>query len=392
MLLTPLEVALGCSRASLSAVFSLATVCFTAGTSLGPILTKRLPPSGLILTTAAVTGSSLLLASLLGRVPARVGLWLLTAGWAGGFGTMSGMAYLCNAKISNSRYFAGNNGLATGLLVSGRAMGAPLATPIVRAALSTGGAVGALRALAGGVSLLLLPVAFVLRRLTWADLAKGSAKGSAPRSAGGESEPAPPPPVGRVTLAKLWLTLLCGSAPGLLCHGHAAAILTAASAAGGASAAALGPVGVSAMATGSLVGRMGGGVLIDRISARRCLVRLPLLTAATLAGPLALPGSTLLTVAALAGCGLTYGLNAVALPVLVARLYGSEAFPAMYGKVFTAWGTAGVLTPWAAGRLYDLTGGYTASLVASAVAALAAAAAAASLPSSCDDTPEGCEV
>ena len=390
MILPPLEAALGCSRASLSAVFSLATVCFTAGTSLGPILTKRLPPSGLILTIAAVTGSSLLLASLLGSVPAQAGLWLLAAGWAGGFGTMSGMAYLCNAKISNSRYFQGNNGLATGLLVSGRAMGAPLATPIVKAALSTGGAVAALRALAVGVGLLLLPVAFVLRRLSWDDLAKGSA---AAQSAGDEGEPAAPPPsVGRATLAKLWLTLLCGSGPGLLCHGHAAAILTAASAAGGASAASLGPLGVSAMATGSLVGRMGGGVLIDRISARRCLVNLPLLTATALALPLAIPGSTLLTVAALTGCGLTYGLNAVALPVLVARLYGSERFPAMYGKVFTAWGTAGILAPWAAGRLYDLTGGYTAALVAAAVASLAAAAAAASLPSSCDDMPEGCEL
>ena len=128
MLLPSMEALLACSRATLSAVFSLATVCFTAGTFLGPLLIRRLSPSALILTIAAVTGSGLLMASLLGHVSARAGLVLLAIGWAGGFGTMSGLAYLCNAKISNSRLFQGNNGLATGLLVSGRALGAPLAT------------------------------------------------------------------------------------------------------------------------------------------------------------------------------------------------------------------------------------------------------------------------
>jgi len=272
-------------------------------------------------------------------------------------------------------------------------MGAPLATPFVRAALDTGGATAALRMLAVGVSLLLLPVALVLRSLTWETLASGSAKAADANDDGiANDPPAPRPDVGRLTLPTLWLTLLCGSGPGLLCHGHAAALLTAASTASHTSAAALGPLGVSAMATGSLVGRMGGGILIDRISARRCLALLPLLTALTLALPLALPGSVPLTVAALTGCGLTYGLNAVALPVLVSRLYGAERFGSVYGKVFTAWGTAGILAPWLAGRLFDVTGGYTASLAASLVAALAAAAAASSLPSSCDDKPEECAV
>ena len=77
------------------------------------------------------------------------------------------------------------------------------------------------------------------------------------------------------------------------------------------------------MATGSLVGRMGGGLLIDRVSVRRCLVLLPLFTALTLALPLALPGSAVpVTLSALTGCGLTYGLNAVALPVVVRRERG----------------------------------------------------------------------
>ena len=44
-----------------------------------------------------------------------------------------------------------------------------------------------------------------------------------------------------------------------------------------------------------------------------------------------------------------------------------------YGQVFTAWGVAGLVAPWTAGRLYDLTGDYTSScLVATGVALVAA--------------------
>ena len=77
MLLPPLEAALGCGRAHLSAVFSLATVCFTTGTSLGPLIIKRLSrPSAVVVLISIITGSSLTLASLLSHVPSHVGLFL----------------------------------------------------------------------------------------------------------------------------------------------------------------------------------------------------------------------------------------------------------------------------------------------------------------------------
>ena len=383
---------------------------FTAGTSLGSFVVRRLRPSAVVLLIACFTGGSLLIASLLMSVPRPLGLALLALGWGGGFGAMSGLAYLTNARISNSRLFAGSNGVATGLLVSGRALGAPLATPLVRAALESGGAVGAIRALGAGITLLLLPVAWVLRRLTWNALAtagqaqsasadeargggeggeEGGGEGGGGEGGGGEGgggegvggAAAPQAPVGRMTLPTLWVVLLCGSGPGLLCHGHAAALLTAASSGAAGATASLGPLGVSAMATGSLVGRLGGGVLLDSVPARRCLVIMPLITAASLAAPLALRGSVRLTAAALAGCGLSYGLLAVALPVLVSRLYGPERFPTTYGKVFTAWGTAGVAAPWLAGKLFDSTGGYNAALAVAMLASLASAAAASCLPS-----------
>ena len=79
-------------------------------------------------------------------------------------------------------------------------------------------------------------------------------------------------------------------------------------------------------------------------------------------------------------CGLVYGLNAVALPVFVSRVFGRQRFATAYGKVFTAWGTAGVLAPWFAGRLYDVTGAYSAALVVSSASLLIAGCAATALP------------
>ena len=119
------------------------------------------------------------------------------------------------------------------------------------------------------------------------------------------------------------------------------------------------------MAAGSVIGRMGGSVAID-ISRRdaacsgcpRCARRL---------GPLLAPASVAATFAALVACGLSYGINAVALPVICSRVFGPQKFGAAYGKVFTAWGLGGIVAPWLAGRLYDATGGYRAALIVSSV-------------------------
>ena len=391
LLLPTLQATLGCARAPLSAVFSLATICFTCGTSfLGPWLLARLSASGVLVAIGTISAAGLFLASFVhaGGLFSSVGLLprlaLLAVGWGVGFGSMSGLAYAQNAKISTSPIFKGREGFATGLLVAGRAAAPTIATPLVQWALVAGGTTLALRVLGVYMGLALLPAALALRALrldapsaearptadtddaaTTNDAATGSTPNAPPPL------PPPPPPAlpepPRRTVAVLWLSLLTGSSPGLLCHGHAAAMMALC---GGGSDASLRALGVGGMALGSVVGRLGGGILIDQISARRCLVVLPMATAAIVGSPLLRPDSAALTFAALVGCGLTYGLNAVALPVLVSRLYGAVRMGGVYGRVFTAWGVGGLLAPWLAGRLFDVTGGYGAALLVAALSLL----------------------
>ena len=53
---------------------------------------------------------------------------------------------------------------------------------------------------------------------------------------------------------------------------------------------------------------------------------------------------------------------------------GAAAQPGhVYGRLFTAWGTAGLLAPLVGGILFDLTGSYGATLIASLVLSLAGA-------------------
>ena len=94
LLLPMLQASLGCARAPLSAVFSLSTVCFTCGTSLGAQLLPSLPgPMAAVLMIGSGVATGLIAASC-HAIPAAkaTGLLVLALGWSLGFGTMSGLA------------------------------------------------------------------------------------------------------------------------------------------------------------------------------------------------------------------------------------------------------------------------------------------------------------
>ena len=74
------------------------------------------------------------------------------------------------------------------------------------------------------------------------------------------------------------------------------------------------------------------------------------------------------------------GGMAATYPAAVAIYFGVARTALVYGRVFTAWGVAGLVAPGIAGYLYDTTGGYTLALALAAGAALLSAIVAATLP------------
>ena len=112
---------------------------------------------------------------------------------------------------------------------------------------------------------------------------------------------------------------------------------------------------------------------------RRLLCGLPGLAALALLVLAAEPGAAT-TLLGLGAVGLSYGAIIAVCPAAVSHYFGPLESARVYGRVFTAWGLAGLAAPWAAGHLYDLYDSYRPALAAAAIAALLSAGFALALP------------
>jgi OFA family oxalate/formate antiporter-like MFS transporter len=77
--------------------------------------------------------------------------------------------------------------------------------------------------------------------------------------------------------------------------------------------------------------------------------------------------------ALLAAAGFGYGALIAWIPAAIARLAPPAAARPAFGRVFTAWGLAGLAGPWIAGLLFEQSGSYRLALLLAAALAFAAA-------------------
>jgi len=68
-----------------------------------------------------------------------------------------------------------------------------------------------------------------------------------------------------------------------------------------------------------------------------------------------------------------YGSIIAIYPTLVAKLFGLEKSAWAYGRIFTAWGLAGLTAPSIAGFFYDHSDSYSSSLLLAAILSAIAA-------------------
>ena len=107
----------------------------------------------------------------------------------------------------------------------------------------------------------------------------------------------------------------------------------------------------------NLAGALIAGRLADRLPLGRLLACLALLTCGALLA-ISLDSGRIGTLASFAAIGFAYGGTISAYPAAIAKWFGMAQGPYVYGRVFTAWGAAGLLGPWLAGALFDAGGGY----------------------------------
>lgn len=367
--LVPLEIALGVGRGVLSWVFSITTVFFTiAVAKVGPSLYSRVKPATIGGCAAAVAGIGMLVTS---QSLSFVSVFPLFAGYGLLFGGAAGVGYGLSVQISTAAPFG--EGLSVGLVTSARAAGAFLFAPIVRCLLDSGGVKYAMSSM-GFLLLACAPLLFLLLNKggldePLADPKRDPEERITPEQAARDATLRP-------AMVTLWASLGLGVSAGLMVVSHAAVLLFSHGASIGVATA-----GISIVSACTTLGRVFGGWFCDRewCGPRRVLRLAPLIAAPALAWASVSNTSVLAAQCALAAASLTYGAMGSAVPTEVRRRVGAGNFARAYGKVYTAWGLAGLAAPAAAGVLYDYAGNYVAALAAATGLCLLSAAAAAAL-------------
>ena len=351
VLLVPLETLLDLPRSQVSLVYSLALVAITLSVTLGYRVYPCLTPARLILLTGLAAAAGLWLAAGAG------GWWGLMLGYSLGFGISNGIGYGFCLQLSG-RVMPARQGFAMGSVTAAYAVGSILFARLIAWRIESESVAAALVMMAVVVAGL-CALAAAIMGLCGARYGDSTADASVPDQRL-ESRP----------LWSFWIAYLCAVFAGLMAIGHAAAIAVARGAGSDLATGAAMIVGV-----GSAIGGFGVGWLLDRWPLPRFLVGLPLLSALALVA-LGVTSGGGLTLALLALVGFAYGAVIAVYPVAIAQRFGSQG-PRAYGRVFLAWGFAGLVAPWCAGYVFDRSADYTPALLLAAVLSLLSAASAA---------------
>lgn len=359
-LFAPLQLEFAASRASVSAVFSIAGfLYFALGVVSGP-LSDRWGARRLIV------GGMIVLAAGLALAAAARSLTQVYVAYGLGVGLGVGLAY-APALGAVQRWFVARRGLASGLAVSGIGVGTLVLPPLAAALAQSVGWRGAYLVLA----VLALVVGGGMALLVESDPAR---RGLTPD---GAPPPASAPPPRGLALGEAVRTrrfaglyagcLVCGFGvftpfahlvPYALDHGIAptrAALLLA------------------LIGAGSTAGRFLLGGLADRLGRLPALLSMFVGMAAAMGLWAAASDFAALAAFALAYC-VFYGGWVALLPALVADYFGGRAVSSIIGVLYTSVAFGTLVGPIAAGRAYDAAGSYLVPIVLAALANLAAAA------------------
>lgn len=280
--LEPMEALIGVSRTQMTLVFSMASVCLTAGMVLGPTLHRRVSPVSLLMWSGVFSAAGLWLAA------GAQGFGQLLLGYGVMFGLGGGLAFVIVQQGVNQT-LPRASGLVNGYIVSLYPLGAMIGAPLFGWAIAVFGLRPTLAAL--GVVILIA----------------GSVTAGLFRSAGVRMHDASPAAAAEgdrrwSVFARLFVVFFFAAAAGLMVMSQAAGIMAAY---GAQTAFAL---GATTFITGAIAAaRIAGGALVDRLAIPQVACGAHLIAGAGSLLLLALP-STWIAVPALSMIGMGYGL------------------------------------------------------------------------------------
>ena len=335
--LVPFEELLQATRAQVSLIYSSALLSLTCAVLIG----YKIYP---VLSAPMLGCLSCLLAALGTLISGHSSsyLWVFL-GYAVIFGGANGIGYGFALQLS-AQAMPQNKGIAMGTVTAFYALGAAIAPTVYKLGFGMGGISGAMN-LATLIFIITAIVVYLLLKYAQA------------KYTGEDTTSTKKVNYSTATQILLWLAYGAGCTSGLMVLGHAIGIVQSI---GG--TVQLAVVSLTFIALSNMSGGLIAGWLADRINIRILLYLLPLFSAIT-ALLLSINTNAKMLIPGLIIIGFCYGAIIAIYPLAVSLLFGASASSKIYGRVFTAWGLAGLVGPWFAGYLFDSSGGYTVSLL-----------------------------
>ena len=156
----------------------------------------------------------------------------------------------------------------------------------------------------------------------------------------------------KIKIFKLWLGYFLGVFAGLMTIAHAVPLI---SSFGGSAVIAI--TAISLMSFGSGIASVCTGWLVDRFGCKRPLVVILIINSFAILGLSIMTSIDLLFIMLILIASL-YGAIIAIYPTLINHLVGQDLSALVYGKVFTAWGAAGLASPALAGWLFEINNNY----------------------------------
>jgi len=345
--LVPLETLLQLPRSQISLLYSFALVAITAAVTIGYRFYGLLQAWWMVLLIGIVAAAGLWVSAV------AENWWALFGGYSIAFGFANGMGYGYCLQLAG-RVMPMRRGMAMGAVTAAYAVGSILFAKLFSWRIAVDSVSSAFFWVAIAVMAAALLAAFVMHRA-------GASYGQS-QSFTDAADLA----LDRRRLLQFWFAYMTSVFAGLMAIGHAAGIAQSQGGEAGLASWAAMIVGI-----GSASGGFTAGWLVDRWPINRFLVGLPLLSVGALLGIFA--GSSMMVTLTLLGVvGFAYGSIIAIYPVAIAESFGERGAQA-YGRVFIAWGFAGLAAPWCAGLIFDLSGDYSLAMLIAALVALISA-------------------
>lgn len=337
--------------------YTVGIIVWALALLLAGMLQDRFGPKRLIQLGVALVGTGLMASSL---VTSSLGM-VLTFGV--GVATGIGFTYACITPCCMKWFHASQKGLVSGITVGGFGLAAVYLAPLTGKLISTFGISETFLILGIGVLLIALPMTSLMDNPPPTFMAKVPQKTKV-----SDSRKVQPKSTDmnwqKIIQTKdfylLWIMFACSSSAGVMMIGHLASIASV--------QAGLQDVAfiVSLLAISNAAGRVGGGILSDKIGRKNTML---LVFGTQLINMLAFIHFTNLPMIALGTvvAGLSYGSLMSVFPSMTADKWGMKNYGTNYGVLYLAWGVSGVVGPLIAAWAVDTTGTYALAYTISAV-------------------------